>query len=192
MRIDKTLTTKISSGDEKTIYQLYRYCHDQLYMVCRRYVTNEDEVGTLLNTAFLKIIKYLGSYDSKVPFEAWIKRIMINTAIDYYRKNKKYRETIYFPEEDHVIYNSDLSVDYNTADQYFDAVQLLEMVNQLAPVTKTVFNLFAIDGYSHKEIAEMLHMSEGTSKWHLSSARKKLQELLVREMKNDLIGNTSK
>ena len=68
--------------------------------------------------------------------------------------------------------------DYNQADQDFDAEQLLQLIRQLPPVTHQVFNLFAIDGYSHKEISKMLGMSEGTSKWHLSTARKKLQHLL--------------
>ena len=192
MLIDKRFVSGISNGDEKTIYQLYQHCYDDLYLVCRRYVTNTDEIGSLLNGAFLKIVKNIHNYDSRIPFEAWIRRIMINTAIDYYRKHKKYRETIQYPDEDRIIVNSDHAVDYNDADQQFDAEQLLEMINVLPPATKAVFNLFAIDGYSHKEIGEMLNMSEGTSKWHLSTARKKLQEQIAMELKSNLINQNCK
>ncbi|NND32672.1 MAG: sigma-70 family RNA polymerase sigma factor, partial [Saprospiraceae bacterium] len=129
-----------------------------------------------LNTAFMKIINSVNTYRESVPFKAWIRRIMINTAIDYYRKNRKYQEMIKYPDDEYAV--ETVSVDFNHADQNFDAEQLLELIRQLPPVTHQVFNLFAIDGYSHKEISKMLKMSEGTSKWHLSSARKKLQVML--------------
>lgn len=181
MQIDRQLLAAISKGDEKTIFQLYRYCYNDLSKVCRRYATNEDEVGSMLNMGFLKIVKNIGQYRTEVPFEAWIRKIMINTAIDHYRKNRKYKDTMVYPAEDKSISNYAGWLDYNEAEMHFDAEQLLQMIRQLPPVSQTVFNLYAIDGYSHKEVAEILEISEGTSKWHLATARKKLQELLIRE-----------
>lgn len=191
MQIDKEILSGISKGDEKTIFQLYRLCYDDLYMVCRRYVSNEDEIGGLLNSAFLKIVKNIKTYNLSIPFEAWIRRIMINTSIDYYRKNKKYRDVISYPSEEQTIENNNLAVDYNVADQQFDVDQLLSMIDMLPAATKTVFNLYAIDGYSHREIGDMLNMSEGTSKWHLSTARKRLQSMLVFEMNKNLVNVNS-
>ena len=182
MQIDRQLLTAISDGDEKSIYKLYRHCYDDLYVVSKRYLSNEDDVGTMINSAFLKIVQNITQYQPQVPFRAWVRRIMINTAIDHYRKNKKYREFIHYPEEEKTIEHNHSAIDFNEADQRFDAEQLLQMIDQLPTVSKTVFNLFAIDGYAHGEIAEMLKISEGTSKWHLSTARKRLKELLTKEM----------
>ena len=142
-------------------------------------MSNDDDIGTMINSAFLKIVKNIGQYRPEVPFRAWVRRIMINTAIDHYRKHKKYRDFVYYPEEEKTMENNHSAIDFNEADQQFDAEQLLQMIDQLPHVSKTVFNMFAIDGYSHREIAEMLKISEGTSKWHLSTARKKLRELLT-------------
>jgi RNA polymerase sigma-70 factor (ECF subfamily) len=183
MQIDRQLCSAIAKGDEKIIFQLYRHCYEDLVIVCRRYVQNEDEVGTLLNTAFMKILKSINNYQNHVPFTAWIRRIMINTAIDSYRKNRKYQETMEFSDTPMEQVET-RHLDFNEADQSFDAEQLLNLIRSLPPMTNQVFNLFAIDGYSHKEIAGMLDMSEGTSKWHLSTARKKLQEMLKLEMKS--------
>lgn len=187
MQIDKRLVEGISKGNEKCIYQLYRYCYEDLYRVCRRYVSNEDEIGSLLNGAFLKIVNKIKTYNKNIPFEAWIRKIMINTAIDHYRRQKKYRETFSYPDEENFKAKKDQVVDYNTADQYYDAEQLLQFIDRLPPVTKTVFNLFAVDGYSHREISDLLQISEGTSKWHLSTARKKLQSLIIEELDQNLV-----
>ena len=192
MLIDRQLIAGISKGDEKCIYKLYHHCYQDLYRVCRRYATNEDEIGSLLNSAFLKIVRKIKSYNADIPFEAWIRRIMINTAIDHYRKQKKYKATFFYPDEEQMSIYHKKVVDYNVADQSFDAEQLQQFINHLPPVTKTVFNLFAVDGYSHKEIGAMLKISVGTSKWHLSTARRKLQDLIEQSLNDQLIGENMK
>ncbi len=133
-----------------------------------------------MNTGFLKIVKGLHSYRSQVPFEAWIKRIMINAVIDHHRQHKRYRETISFDERPLDSYGG--HVDLNEADKMFDAEQLQYFIRQLPPVSHQVFCLYALDGYSHKEIGHMLKISDGTSKWHLSNARKKLQAMIRQAM----------
>lgn len=145
--------------------------------VCVRYKKDQDEAKASVNEGFLKILNNLDKYNPKIPFEAWIKRIMINHVIDEFRKNRKVQELIEYTDFSERN-DADDPVDYNEADILFDAGDIEEMIKTLPPVTQKVFNLYALDGYPHKEIASLLKMSEGTSKWHLNSARKKLKELL--------------
>lgn len=135
----------------------------------------------MLNQAFLKILDNLDRLPGHVPFAAWAKRITINTLIDDFRKNRKVKEFI-ASTSIHDLPEAQGGVDYNEADKQFDAEQLEGFIRQLPPMTSKVFNLFAIDGYPHTEISKMLDISEGTSRWHLASARKKLQEMIRNAM----------
>ena len=181
MHVDQTLLQASKRGDEKALYQLYQLCYGTLHSVASRYAVDEDESCTLINSAFMKIVKGISKYRASVPFEAWIRRIMINAAIDHHRKNRKYRNMITYEEK--LPEFKDVHIDYNVVDKLFDAEQLKSMIKELPPMSATVFNLFAIDGYSHKEISKMLSIKEGTSKWHLSHARSKLQDRLKGQMK---------
>ncbi len=177
MKVSQQLIQDCIKGDRRAQFQLYKSCFNVLMGVCIRYKKDESEAASVLNMGFLKILNNLEKYNPSAPFEAWIRRIMINTVIDEFRKNRKVRELIEhtdFSENGHL----SKAVDYNTADQMFDAQRLELFIKKLPPVSQKVFNLYAVDGYSHKEIGEMLGMSDGTSKWHLSSARKKLQEMI--------------
>lgn len=166
------------AGDRKAQYQLYQSCYPLLMSVCMRYMQDDLEARGMLNQGFLKIVTNLEKYREEVPFEAWIRRIMINTIIDNFRKNRKVKELIEHrdfassppPQTDRF--------DWNIADQQFDAEQIEALIRSLPPMSQKVFNLYAIDGYSHREVSEQLGISVGTSKWHLSSARKRLQEML--------------
>jgi RNA polymerase sigma-70 factor (ECF subfamily) len=179
--VDKKLLVECEQGSRRAQYELYRLCYGILLSVCLRYEKNKEDAEFLLNKAFFKILKNLKNYQDKVPFEAWIRRITINTAIDEYRKSK--RSKIDYVEEP--MPSQPLAgMDFNEAEKKFDADELLEMVKKLPPVSQKVFNLYVIDGYGHKEIGERLEMSEGTSKWHLSSARKKLKAMLTSVMNN--------
>lgn len=177
MNISESLIRDCKGGDRKAQFQLYKSCFQVLMSVCMRYKRDEDEAAAVLNTGFLKILNNLEKYKKEVPFEAWIRRIMINTVIDEFRKNRKVQELIEYTDFSETEKFTD-SIDYNTADQVFDAEQIEKLIQTLPPVSQKVFNLYAIDGYTHKEVGEMLGISDGTSKWHLSSARKKLQELM--------------
>jgi len=154
--------------------------------VSMRYHKQKDDAAAMVNQGFLKIVNNLEKYDSEIPFEYWIKRIMINTLIDDFRKNKKFKELI--EHHDFTDRNAfqDL-VNYNEADEQFEAEELRQMIQLLPNVSQKVFNLFAIDGYSHREIAERMGISEGTSKWHVSFARKKLQEMILNSRGKNLI-----
>ncbi len=170
------------NGDRKAQFKLYKDCFPILMAVCLRYKKTEEDSKIILNEGFLKILNNLKSYSPPAPFEAWIRRIMINTIIDDFRKYRKVKEVIEYADMTSSQENYDkIAIDYNRADQEFDAEQIQELIGLLPPVSQKVFNLFAIDGYSHKEIGEMLDISVGTSKWHLSFSRKKIQEL-IKEM----------
>ena len=177
MKINQQLIQDCKKGDRKAQFQLYKSCFNLLMGVCMRYKKDESEAAAVLNVGFLKILNGLKSYKPEVPFEAWIRRIMINTLIDDFRKNRKVKELMEYRDFTETPPKVD-AINYGTADKLFDAEELENLIKQLPPVSQKVFNLFAIDGYSHKEIGEMLDISNGTSKWHVAFARKKLQEMM--------------
>ena len=185
MKISAQLLADCQRGDRRAQFQLYQSCFSTLMSVGMRYKKDESESAAVVNVAFLKILKNLDKYQTKAPFQAWIRRIMINTVIDEFRKNRKVRELIEHTDfED--FHNHDDLVTLNVADLNFDAEELENMIKRLPPVSQKVFNLFAIDGFSHKEIGEMLGISDGTSKWHLSFARKKLKEFIEAAQKEEV------
>jgi RNA polymerase sigma factor (sigma-70 family) len=175
MNIQPQLITLCIKQDRKAEYELYRLTYSYLMSICLRYSKDRDTASEALNIGFLKILKNVANYKPEIPFKVWIRRIMINTLIDEYRKQKREKARVSYVEE--YFDSSDFS-DVNEALNRISYNQILEQINLLPEATKKVFNLFAIDGYSHKEIGEMLTISEGTSKWHLNAARQKLKEYI--------------
>jgi len=161
--------------DRKSQLELYKLCFPILVAIARRYRKNEEDHVTLVNNAFIKIIQNLDKYKDAYFF-SWIKRIMTNEVIDDYRRNKKYN--LLFQQD--ALVESTAGVVPETEYEINDAF-LHKIVLSLPESTRVVFNLFAIDGYSHKEIGEQLGISEQTSKWHTKIARKKLKELFKME-----------
>jgi RNA polymerase sigma-70 factor (ECF subfamily) len=141
--------------------------------ICLRYSKDKNTASESLNMGYLKILKSLNTYNPEMPFKVWVRRIMVNTLIDEYRKNRREREKMVYVEDYFDSYNFS---EVNEAISKFDCKQIYDEINKLPESTKKVFNLFVIDGYSHKEIGVMLDISEGTSKWHLNAARQKLKE----------------
>lgn len=182
MPIDKNLIESCINKDRRAQYVLHKECFSFLIRIGYRYTKSKEEAVSLFNIAFLKILNQLHTYNEEINFEYWSKKIMINTVIDEYRKNKRYDEKFNLVDWSE---SSELNVyiDADRADKKFDLDDIMQMIQTLPNATKNVFNLFVIDGYSHKEIAKMLNISEGTSKWHLSEARK----LLVKKIEAGLI-----
>lgn len=178
MKPGEDLLNQCINKDRKAQYFLYKDCFSLLMNVCTRYTRNEEDARALLNAGFLKILQYIEKYDRAIPFEAWARRIMINTVIDEYRKNKKHQETISYStlEEE---YKYPHFTDLNEAEKNLQTEEVEEIIRKLPPVSREVFNLYVIDGYSHKEIGEMLAIAEGTSKWHLSNARDRIKQMLA-------------
>jgi RNA polymerase sigma-70 factor (ECF subfamily) len=177
MNITPDILSACKRDDRKAIEFLYKHCFIKLMPVCFRYHKNEEDARSSLNIGFMKILKGLDSVDKNVNFSAWSKRVMVNTLIDEYRKKKNYQEHISVKETEREldIHGVDTS---NTAESDLGYETLMNLVKELPEMSGKVFNLYVIDGYNHKEIGDLLAISEGTSKWHLSTARKMLREKL--------------
>jgi RNA polymerase sigma-70 factor (ECF subfamily) len=179
MNIQPQLIALCIKRDRKAEYELYKNTYSYLMSICLRYTRDKDTASELLNVGFMKILSNLEKYNLAIPFKVWIRRIMVNTLIDEYRKNKREREKVTYVEE---YYDSSDYAEANEAVSRIDCQQIYELIAQLPEATRQVFNLFVIDGYAHKEIADMLGISEGTSKWHLNAARQKLKEQIDRKV----------
>jgi len=139
--------------------------------ICARYSSNEQEVEEMINDGFLKIFNNLSKYDSAQPFKAWVRTIMVNTAIDYYRSNKKYQLHVTINEIELTDFNDDVI-------SQLSVEEIMGLISKLSPMYRMVFMLYVVEGYKHKEIAERLGIQEGTSKSNLQDARIKLQEMI--------------
>ena len=171
------LLEKCLKDDRKSIQLLYEVCFGVLMPICMRYHANEEDARSTFNLSFLKIIKNLNESPALASFIPWAKRITINTNIDEYRKQKAYNAKVTGKETEREL-EVQGSHHSNEGEQEIGYEMILKLVGELPEVSAKVFNLYVIDGYSHKEIAEMMDMSEGTSKWHLSTGRKILREKL--------------
>lgn len=151
--------------------QLYDLYSSKMYGICFRYVRNAMEAEDVLVTAFTKIFERINQFKGEGSFEGWIRRIMVNEALTHLRKSR----AMYVETE---LEAADREPDYEQLSDHLIAEDLLNMIDKLPPGYKIVFNMYAIDGYSHKEIADQLGISENTSKSQLSRARTYLQKML--------------
>jgi RNA polymerase sigma-70 factor (ECF subfamily) len=150
---------------------LYQRYFGRLMGTAMRYTRDRDEAVEVLNQAFLKIFNSLAQYRETGSFAGWMSRIVLHTAIDHLRRQNAYRKTLdYNAEADQEVENDSLSK--------LESEDLFRLIQQLPPVTRSVFSLYVLDGYKHREIAEMLGIDEGASKWYLFCARKELQQLV--------------
>ena len=181
MNLENKLKERVIASDRKAQMELYRLCFSLLMGVARRYKKNEEDKQTLVNNAFIKIVTSLSKYEEKSSFQGWVKRIIMNEVIDDFRRQKNYRE---FINQDHPIDNIQIE-EHAQIDYRYSEEELLAMMECLPNATKLVFSLFAIDGYSHKEICTQLEISAETSKWHMKEARKLLKAMLSKQLVNE-------
>ncbi|MBU2020583.1 MAG: RNA polymerase sigma factor [Bacteroidetes bacterium] len=184
MKIDPELLVRCQKDERKAVEQLYEFCFHLLMPSCFQYHKNEEDARSSLNLGFVKIIKALKKVELEgFNFIAWSRRIMNNTLIDEYRKEKKHKSRQTITDDDQQLeYYSEGVI--NASESNLGEQNILELLDELPELTKNVFVLYVIEGYAHKEIAEILGIAEGTSKWHLSSGRKTLREKLeLLEMK---------
>jgi RNA polymerase sigma-70 factor (ECF subfamily) len=150
---------------------LYEEYYSPMMAICLRYSNNQDDALDLLHEGFIKVFKHISKYEAGTSLSAWIRRIMVNTCIDHYRKVVRRRtEDI---GEAYQLYSMDPDAVSNCTTR-----EILDAVQSLSPAYRTVFNLYVIDGYAHREIAELLNITESTSRSNLVKARLKLQEIL--------------
>jgi len=171
MLSDDELLRGCSKGDRNIQKMLYERFAHKMYLVCLRYTKNQMEAEDILQESFIKIFENLPKFRKECPLEAWIKRIVINTAL------KQNRSKLYlYPAVDIEDVQENFIEEITLSQFHF--TELLQMIQQLAPRYQVVFNLYAIEGYQHNEIAEMLGISEGTSKSQYSRARAQLQNMV--------------
>lgn len=150
---------------------LYKKLYGFAMKICLRYADNKYEASDVLNEGFFKAFTNIEKYDKSWPFKAWLSKIMYNASIDYYRTNLKWNQLVGLEK-------SDIKVNEVSVEHKLDYEDLLKTIQRLPPTYRIVFNLYAVDGYSHEEIAEMIGITASTSRSNLHKARVKLQEML--------------
>lgn len=175
--MDRNLTdTELLKGclrnDRKYQELLYKKYARTMYGICLSYAKDRSSAQDILQDGFVKVFEKLKTYQSEGSLEGWIRRIISNTAVDYYRKRSTLNKFIEFDPEP-----SDLKGQNNISDS-LHTKDILEQVRKLPDGAQVIFNLYAVEGFSHKEISEKLQISEGTSKSQVNRARTLLQKLL--------------
>jgi len=160
---------------QKKLYQLF---YGYAMSVCMRYCQTREEAVEVLNDGFFKIFSRIKKYDPERSFKGWVRRIMINTALDNYRHNLKH----YYAED---VQELEQKATTENAEDQLNYEDLLRLIQDLSPGYRMVFNLYVIDGYTHEEIAEMLKISVGTSKSNLFKARVNLQARLKKSLTDE-------
>ena len=158
------------NDDRKAQEKLYRNYYRAMMSLCLRYTKNEEDALEVLNTGFLKIFRYIHRYDAaKAGLFTWMRTIIVNSCLDFIKAKQR---TFQSGELDHA---AEVEIQPEAISK-MKSVELLKLVRELPPATQAVFNLYVTEGYNHKEIGKLMSISEGTSKWHLSEARKILQQ----------------
>lgn len=171
---------KNDRASQKALYEMF---YGKMLGVCSRYSNSNDEAQDILHEAFLKVFNSIKNFNHTGSFEGWVRRIMVNTAIDHLRKNKKNHLIV------STVYANQKAVnipDEAIEDDLFlniDREEILKAVQELTPAYRAVFNLYVIEEHTHKEIAELLEISEGTSKSNLSKAKFNLKKSLMHLIK---------
>lgn len=165
---DADLIRDCLTGERRAQKQLYDKYAAKMYAVCIRYMGNGDDASDILQDGFIKVYKNLEKFRGEGSFEGWLRRIFANTAIEQLRKKKLNFSTA--DKEEQIELKAPGAVDH------LSEKDLLKIVSELSPGYRTVFNMYVIEGYGHKEIAEIMNISEGTSKSQLARARMILQQ----------------
>ncbi len=177
MQDEKLLIKRCLKHDQKALSELYNNFSGKMYGICLRYAKNKMDADDLLHDGFVRVLKNLKAYRGEGSFEGWMRRIMVNTSINFYRKKTNHVET-------------DISEVYGLSDNSFDDAisqisvkELLVLIQDLPDGYRLVFNMYVMEGYKHKEIAEILNISENTSKSQLLKAKATLKKKLNEKYK---------
>ena len=163
------------NSDRKAQEQLYRNYYKAMMNLCLRYTRDETDAMSVCNLGFLKVFKNIHRYDPlQAKLYTWIRTIIINCCLDHIKTKQKNFQP------NNLIEATEIEIEPELITRMKEG-EILNMVRQLPPATQAVFNLFVMEGYGHKEIGTLLHISEGTSKWHFSEAKKKLKNLLQQQ-----------
>jgi RNA polymerase sigma factor (sigma-70 family) len=161
--------------DRKSQHELYKLYYAYGMSVGIRYVKDEDEAILVLNDSFMKVFTRISKYDSQYSFKPWFRKIVVNTAIDYIKKQKKLHMKSHIDDAKNITSREDILSRIGYKD-------LIALVQSLSTAYRTVFNMYVIDGFKHEEIAKTLKISIGTSKSNLSKARAQLRDMVSQQL----------
>ena len=170
-------------NDPRAQRTLFRQFFGYAKSICLRYTSSVEEAEDVLNEGFLKAFQHLDSYNETLPFKAWLRTILVNTAISHYRKNNRFDQHTSLESGEQVAFNEDI-VDQIAAEE------ILALVQQLSPTYRTVFMMHVVDGYTLHEIAGILEHNEATVRSNFARARQKLQ-VLVKQAYHTRTGSTT-
>lgn len=157
--------------DRESQRLLYQHYYSYAFSICLRYSRNAAEAKEVVNDGFMKVFGKIEQYEAEAPFKGWLRKIMINTSIDQYRKELKFQQHHSIESANEVFIQPSVMGELSNE-------AIIGLVQKLSPAYKAVFNLFVIDGFTHDEIAKMLGISSGTSKSNLLKARENLRKML--------------
>ena len=172
-------------GKRKFQKKLFEKYYGKMMAICYRYAKDSDEAQDMVQNGFIKVFKKLDVYNFEGSLEGWIRRIMVNTAIDQIRKNKR---NPFLIDDEERVQNVEEDVPFSTEEDEFysklKAKTAIKAISELSPAYRMVFNMYVIEGFTHKEIADYLGISEGTSKSNLAKAKQKLRAQLTVKFAN--------
>lgn len=172
-----------ANGDRKCQQIIYQKLYEKMYSICIRYSKDKDDALDILQDGFIKVFTNIKLFGSLGSFEGWVRKIIVNTAIDFYRKKK---QSVVYSNTTYVETNAEDLTEEDENDAEYSNItseEIMEAVQKLPPAYRTVFNMFVMDGFSHKEIAEQLGIAEGTSKSNLAKAKINLKKSLASKIK---------
>ncbi len=170
MQIPEHILEGCRQHDRQAQQELYNLCYKPLMRIAMRYTFNQPDAADILNRTMFKALTRIGMFNGKaLNFFAWLRQILVNESLDHIRS--RHSKTDFEPLTDDYGNISVMVDDQSDTDDI-----TIKMLRKLPPVMATVFNLFALEGYSHREIGRMLGISESNSKWHLHAARQRLQQ----------------
>lgn len=169
-----SLVQKSRKGSRRAQQKLFKACFAYGMSVCLRYTDSQHQAEEAFSEGFVKVFTQLDRYDESRSFKAWLRRILINTAIDLHRREKPHRYQVEI-ENAVPLHFDECALDRLSADE------IRQLISELPPAYRNVFNLYVVEGYNHREIADLLGISEGTSKSNLSKARARLQARIEKQ-----------
>jgi RNA polymerase sigma factor (sigma-70 family) len=170
--LENLLIQKAKKGDKKSIEMLYRHFYGYAMSIALRYSNSRDEACEIVNDSFMKVFDKLSQHDENNSFKAWFRRILVNTSIDYYRKNVKYYSAMEIEKAEAESYEPEVISQLSRED-------ILGILRCLPDMLRMVFNMYEIEGYTHSEIADQLGIPSSTSRTYLARAKQKLREKVI-------------
>lgn len=153
--------------------KLYRLFYPRMMALVKRYIDHEEQAEEVMNNGYLRAFQKIKQYNFQGSFEGWLRKIIFHAVADYVKQHSRYTSKVMLVDKDQYVENE------HAEKLYYD--ELLKLVQELPDATRNVFNMYVMEGFTHKEISNLIGISEGTSKWHLSEGRRVLKEKIEKQ-----------